>query len=190
MSRKYSAYDDAKLCDIMHNGKGNESEAAFKELYNRYSGMVHAYCLRIMGNVEQAEDVFQETFIKFYQKAKPTKSNFNAAGFLITIARNLCLNSKRDEKPTSSIEGLEYLLKETQNYEKTELLELISMALELIDFDYKEAFILREYNGLQYNEIAEITDTSLSNAKSRVFRAKQKIKSILEPYMKDLTKNG
>jgi RNA polymerase sigma-70 factor (ECF subfamily) len=57
--------------------------------------------------------------------------------------------------------------------------------MELLEFEYKEAFILREYDGLPYNEIAEITGTTITNAKSRVFRAKQKIKEILQPYLQE-----
>jgi RNA polymerase sigma-70 factor (ECF subfamily) len=83
---------------------------------------------------------------------------------------------------------MELMTEQNQQYENTELLQLITMSLDLIGFDYKEAFVLREWDGLSYNEIAELTGTSVENAKSRVFRAKQKIKDILAPYLKDLCK--
>ena len=76
---------------------------------------------------------------------------------------------------------------ESQNYEQKELLDLITHSLELVDDDFREAFVLREYSGLSYKEIAEVTNITLANAKSRVFRAKQQIKTILKPYLKDLS---
>ena len=73
-----------------------------------------------------------------------------------------------------------------KDHEKMELLYLISMALEVLDFIYKDAFLLREYYGLSYEEIAEVSEISLNNAKSRVFRAKIKIRKTLKPYISEL----
>ena len=72
--------------------------------------------------------------------------------------------------------------------EKTELLKLITTALELLPDDYRESFVLREYDGLSYQEIAEITNSSMATVKIRLFRAKQKIRDILAPYLADLAK--
>ncbi|MBI3258157.1 MAG: RNA polymerase sigma factor [Ignavibacteriae bacterium] len=74
----------------------------------------------------------------------------------------------------------------SQSYEQKELLDLIARSLELLSFEYREIFILREYDGLSYEEIAEVTGTTVTNAKTRAFRAKQKVKEILQPYLKDL----
>ncbi|MFA7627267.1 MAG: sigma factor-like helix-turn-helix DNA-binding protein, partial [Candidatus Kapaibacterium sp.] len=63
----------------------------------------------------------------------------------------------------------------------------INRTIELLDEDHREAFVLREYNGLDYSQIAELCNISVVNAKSRVFRARQKIKSILQPYLKELS---
>lgn len=172
----------------------NNTELAFREIYNRYASTVHAYCMRVFNNPEQSEDVFQETFIRFYQSVTKVKNedtielvkNFNVPGFLITIARNYCLNLKRKEKKEVSVENYDYFEFEHHGYERKELLELIKTALELLEFDYREAFVLREYSGLSYEEIAESTKTSTANAKARVFRAKLKIKEILKPYLLDL----
>ncbi len=187
MKSNYTAQTDTDLA-IKIAAKGSDAEAAFKEIYRRYSPMIHAYCMRVLDNEEQAEDIFQDTFIKFYQNIKPEGDDkINVPGFLITIARNLCLNCKRDRRNNVSLDNLDYILQETQNYEQQELLDLIKRSLELLEPEYREAFVLKEYAGLQYNEIAKLTNISLNNAKSRVFRAKQKIKDILQPYLKDLS---
>ena len=65
---------------------------------------------------------------------------------------------------------------------------MISSALELLDVPYREAFILRFYQGLSYKEIAEITGDSVSSLKVRVMRAKDQVRTILQPYIADLSR--
>lgn len=185
MKTKYSQYSDSELIAML-KGEKQRAEQAFTELYQRYSPMVHAYCLRVLGDRDRAEDVFQETMIKFYHNVDPERDNINVPGFMITIARNLCLNAKRDTKQTVPVEDINYFTDSNSQIENKELLGLITSSLDLLDFDYREAFVLREYDGLPYEQIAEITNTTVSNAKSRVSRAKQKIKTILAPYLKEL----
>jgi RNA polymerase sigma-70 factor (ECF subfamily) len=60
----------------------------------------------------------------------------------------------------------------------------------MIPDDYREVFILREYEGLSYAEIAEVVDSSLSNVKVRIFRAKQKIRDILTPYIREFSEDS
>jgi RNA polymerase sigma-70 factor (ECF subfamily) len=187
VNQKYKTYSDRELVFLLRHNK-KEGEAAFTELYNRYSSQVHAYCYRVLNNPDIAEDIFQETFIRFYQNVQDNHKDLNVPGFLITIARNLCLNYKRDKKIGVPVEEAKNLFYQ-DNYEKKELLDLITRALDLLDDEYREVFILKEYAGMQYTEIAEILNISPVNAKTRVFRAKQKIKEILSPYLKDLAKN-
>jgi len=188
MKDKFAKYDDKDLVSIICK-KNSKSGLAFKEIYNRYAANVHAYCLRVLTNEEQAEDIFQETFIRFYQKVDINYATTNVPGFLITIARNLCLNQKRNKKNTVPIDEVEYLKYDAFKYEDVQLMELITMALDLLDISYREPFVLREYNGMQYDEISEQLGITIANAKTRVFRAKQKIKDILQPYLNELEKD-
>ncbi|MBX3043787.1 MAG: RNA polymerase sigma factor [Candidatus Kapabacteria bacterium] len=186
MKVNYDKYSDSELVSLLGEDRETASEA-FKAIYDRYSPVVHSYCIKVLGYEETAEDVFQETFIKFFNNYSRESDRFNIQGYLLTIARNLCLNVKRDKKETVSDDYLDVLYSEEQSYEQKELLGLINRTIELLDEEHREAFVLREYSGLEYSEIAELCKTSVSNAKSRVFRAKQKIKKILEPYLKELS---
>lgn len=184
MLRKYSEYDDRKLVGLMKSRKA-ESDAAFSELYRRYSSIIHTYCRYMMRGNEQAEDIFQETFIRFFKKIKEDHPDTNVKSYLFTIARNLCYNYTRDKKITVPIEGDELSFDGNKEHDNNEMFDLIMMAVELLDDKYKEAFILRELDGLPYQEIANILAVTLSGAKTRVLRAKEKLVVILEPYMKD-----
>lgn len=181
-------YSDQELSKML-SGNKKQKEKAFTFIYNQYSQRVYAYCLRVVGSKEDANDIFQETFFKFFEAAKKsTKDITNLNGFLIRIARNLCLNYKRDKRKQFNPQDFESDSNQI-NYEEKELLDLISSALELLDFDFREAFILRQYQGLPYNEIADIIGVKVSTAKNRCWRAKEKIKDILQPYMKDIENN-
>jgi len=111
----------------------------------------------------------------------------NIGGYIITIARNLCLNYKRDRKQLESFEDYMNLSQnDTQeSMDNKEQLELIQSALDKLPIEYREAFVLRQYQGYSYQEIADITGDTDSTVKNRVWRAKEKIKSLLAPYLKD-----
>lgn len=189
MGNKFNTYSDIELVGVIRSDR-KKAEPAFTELYKRYSSMVHAYCMKIVNQEEQAEDIFQDTFINFYNNVKDDVGNSNIPGFLLKIARNLCLNYKRDKMNTVPIEDMDFKIEPSNQYEKTELLELIDTSLELLDFEFREAFVLKEYDGLSYEELAEVCGITVGNAKSRVFRAKAKIKKILAPYLNDLCKQN
>lgn len=187
IDKKLARLSDAEVCRQIAEGSHALAEAAFGELYRRYSTRIHAYCYRILSNAEDAEDAFQETFLRFHRTVKKGGVMTNVSGLLFTIARNLCINLKKKNTrwASDSIED-ETLSEHDQSYESKELLELVKTSLELINPDYREAFVLREYNGFSYNEIAEMLGISVPTAKIRVFRAKEKIRQVLEPYLRDI----
>jgi RNA polymerase sigma-70 factor (ECF subfamily) len=174
---------DAELCRMLRGGK-RESEAAFKEIYYRHAPRLHAYCNRIMNHSEEAADVFQETFMRFYDLARRERDMTNVPGFLLRIARNLCLNKRRGRAVHVSMDGIEIASETPPLLENEELLLLIEKAVELLDDEFREAFLLRECESYSYEYIAELTGTTVSNAKSRVFRARQKLKKLLDPNIK------
>lgn len=169
-------------------GDSKVAEKAFAELYARHGGRVYAFCLRFLGNRDEAQDVYQDTFIRFFESASEDREMTNVPGFLLKIARNLCLNARRNSKKTVTVEDYHAALKAPET-EKTEFLELITTAMDMLPDEYREVFVLREYQGLSYQEIAEIVDTSLANVKVRIFRAKQRIRQILAPYIRELSES-
>ncbi|MBS1538817.1 MAG: RNA polymerase sigma factor [Bacteroidetes bacterium] len=186
MAKGISHHTDAELFYQMKEEKAI-AEQAFGELYARHSPRVFAYCRRILGDRDRAQDAFQDTFIKFYQSAQQERIMTNVPAFLLRIARNLCLNAQRTKHQTVQFEDFHASMND-ESAEKAELLKLITTALELLPEDYREAFVLREYDGLSYQEICEVTNSSMATVKIRLFRAKQKIREILAPYLADLAK--
>lgn len=191
MIKEMETYSDIELFAFLRNGDGRErrlSEAAFKELYNRLSPRIYAYCRRVLTDPELAQDVFQETFIRFYNSAQQEREMTNVAAFLLRIARNLCLNAKRDNQHHHISFEEYHHAHHDPSHENNELLKLITSALDHLPHDYREVFVLREYDGLSYAEIGNVVGITEATAKIRSFRAKQKIREILAPYLEDLSR--
>jgi RNA polymerase sigma-70 factor (ECF subfamily) len=198
-SSQFSSQSDLALCAFLRMPQDTvvqkrEHELAFKELYNRHSPRLYAYTLKMTGDPQQAKDLFQEAFMRLYKTIQETDKPLealmtNVPAFLLRIARNLHLNAKRDAKPTIELEDFHVSVSPANDHAQSELLQLISSALELLDHEHREAFVLREYDGMSYAEIAEITGTNEATAKTRAFRAKEKIRKILQPYLDDVQRH-
>jgi RNA polymerase sigma-70 factor (ECF subfamily) len=158
------------------------AEAAFRELYARLSGNVYAYCRCLAWRRDESDDLFQEAFTRLYESALAGREISNVGGYVIKIARNLFLNIQRDRKPTVTIEHDTLSVRDVP-HERTEMLELIHMAMELLTDDYREAFFLREFADLPYDDIAKIMNLTNVNVRIRVTRAREKIRGILQPYI-------
>lgn len=181
---KFSKYSDYQLV-LLLKGVKDESESAFTEIYSRYSQRLYAYCLRMVGNRDDANDIYQECFLKFYNSAKNEAYIDNIRAYLFRIARNLCINRKRNQKNISNLNDNDLVSNDT-DYADKEIMDILISSLDILDFEYREVFILRQFHGLSYKEIAEITGEPLSTLKNRVWRAKEKLKTILTHYLEDM----
>ena len=188
MERKHTSLSDEALFGLF-KGTAMEKQEAFAELYARYSHKVYVFCLRMAGHPDEADYVFQETFLRFFRhEFRPTDRLSNILSYLLTSARNVFLNTKRSNARWSPFEeGSDVVT--MPPYEREELFNMVGAALDLLDASYREAFVLRFYQGLSYKEIAEITGDSVASLKVRVMRAKDRIRSILSPYIADLTRH-
>lgn len=186
MERQLSEYSDTELFALLRTER---RELAFGELYSRLSPNVFAYCMRVLGSRDRAYDVYQDTFMRFYQSAERIEYLENVRAYALTICRNLCLNEKKRAQ-TQVVEFDEALYNPgiSREADRSEMMKLIAMAMELLPHDQKEVFVLREYDGLSYNEISAMLNIKLETAKVRVFRARQRIKEILEPYLNEFSK--
>ncbi|MCU0331176.1 MAG: sigma-70 family RNA polymerase sigma factor [Candidatus Kapabacteria bacterium] len=183
-----SVSDDVTDLELYGRLSGDETEAqaALAHLYRRYAQRIYTYCRKILGDNMTAEDLLQEAFVKLFDSGKQGRPIENFPAYLLTIARNLCLSHRaRNTKATVPVEDFHLTARDVP-YDQKELLQLIHAALELLPEDYREAFVLREYNGLSYNEIAEVIGESLDVVKVRIFRAKKKLRDVLAPYLNDL----
>lgn len=166
----------------------NNDDKAFRALYRRYDKRLFAYCLRAMQTRHAAEDVFQSVMtLVFEKRASFTGGSF--AAWLFTIARNQTLNHKQKQRITTDIDDLAYSLGDEDDKTGEDMLlsEALKKAVAALPDDYRDALELKHFDGLQYEEIAQALNISLSLAKVRVFRAKKMLHRALSPYLREVS---
>ncbi|MCP4751012.1 MAG: sigma-70 family RNA polymerase sigma factor [Proteobacteria bacterium] len=96
--KKKGEMDDAALVREVASG----NEAAFKELLSRYQHKILNFACRFLGDAEEAKDIAQETFLKFYRSAGNYRHSGRLESYMYTIARNLCIDHERKRRPEGS----------------------------------------------------------------------------------------
>ena len=174
--------DDRALIEAFQAG----DEIAFVALYNRYKGPVYAYCAKLLLDSERAQDALQETFVRVYENRERLARPGSFKAWVFTIARNQCLNTmRRDGREVALDRELPAVRPETPFSElmKSERVELVNAYLERLKPEYREVLVLREYQGLSYEEIAAVTRNTVSSVKSRLFKARRKLGTFLKPIL-------
>ncbi|MEI6090705.1 MAG: sigma-70 family RNA polymerase sigma factor [bacterium] len=161
-----------------------KSRRAFDEIYRIYSGMILRICSIELKNSYLAEDVFQNTFIQFYESATQAKEIKNIRNMLITIAKNACKNELKRNK-AFSLEDVSFEI-EDKDYDRNEKSELVDMAIASLDEKYREPLILKEFVGMSYKDICAKLDITEQQLTMRLFRAKKALAKILESILKEL----
>jgi len=186
MSGKFSNKTDEEIFFYIKSKDKSLSRQAFEELYSRYANKIFTYCRKVLHSVELAEDVFQEIFIKFYESMKKVDEMTNLQGYLIRIARNMCLNEK-SRRPPAKVEldesRHEYY---DESYEDTEIADILHTSLDALPDEYREVIIMKEFMNMTYKDIAYALDLTVSVVRIRIFRGKQKLREIMSPYINDL----
>jgi RNA polymerase sigma-70 factor (ECF subfamily) len=181
MSRDFTKYSDQELVRNL-SGSNGERDGAFAEIYMRYSKRIFMYCRRILGDEQQTEDVFQETFLSLLNNASGNSDIRNLPAYLLRIARNQCFKLKRNKMYNYvQIEDLDFGI-EASAIEEEEIVRMVTRSLELLPEEHREAVVLQVYNDMSYNEIAEILEVPVSTVRNWVVRGKKMLRDILAPY--------
>lgn len=146
------------------------NEAAAEELINRYYASILRYCRRHCLNVERAEDLTQETFLKLFQSMPGYQGKKKFKAYLYTIANHLCIDESRRTK-VYSLENEEEIRQECDELRWIENKSEIDYLLNILSPEQREAVILRFGEQLGFMEIAKITGCNMRTAQSRVRNA-------------------
>ncbi|NIO48952.1 MAG: sigma-70 family RNA polymerase sigma factor [Candidatus Aminicenantes bacterium] len=172
--------------------KINEGDReAFMTLTSLYQKKVFLLAFSFFRNKEDALDIVQETFLRFYEKVKMFRRGKNFQNWLLQIAKNLCIdyyrkNYSKDKEWVRNKPIDEMNLPIQNSYDplvSSDLKEIISTCLTKLAEKQRMIFVMRHYNQLKYREIAQILDISLGTAKSLHFKAVQNLKGLMAPYL-------
>ena len=171
-------YSDEKLILRFQEGDIN----AYNELVKRYKDRLLNFVLRYFNNVEQAEDVVQDTLIKLYTHASYYKNVAKFSTWIFTIAKNNALTElrKNKRKKTDSLwtedgQIIDINSKEESLDSKVQneiAIEQLNKFLDEIPENFRMAVVLRDFQELSYEEISKILEIPIGTIKSRINRGR------------------
>jgi RNA polymerase sigma-70 factor (ECF subfamily) len=168
-------------------------DSAFERIVLKYQDRIYNLCVYMLGNRHDAEDAAQDVFTKVYQSLKSFKPQASLYTWLYRIAVNTCLDYKKrpffESLFKSSDEGEEFVLEPVSQepspeemFESKQLGEILNRSLGKISRKLRAAIILREIEGLSYEEMAEVLDVSTGTVKSRISRAREELRELLKKF--------
>jgi RNA polymerase sigma-70 factor (ECF subfamily) len=165
---------------------GAGDHRAFEYLVRKYQDPIFNFVFRYLGERHAAEDILQEVFWALYRAAPRFEARARVSTWLFRIAYNLSMNEiKRRKRHLNFKEALQNLLhaeavpSTMSNIEARELEKDVMTAMEQLPENQKAAMLLRVNEELSYAEISEILSISVSSAESLIFRARTRLRQLL-----------
>jgi RNA polymerase sigma-70 factor (ECF subfamily) len=183
--------EDVRLMQLVAAG----DTSAFEQLIERHQALVAGTVARMLGSNSDVEDIAQQVFIRVWKSARRYVPRAKFTTWLLKITRNLVFNELRRSKrhahvPLQSEPGAEEIpLKDEMNPApdasllETELQRAIDEAIMQLPESQRMALVLRRYEQLSYEQIAEVLDLSVPAVKSVLFRARTELRTRLSKYL-------
>ncbi len=168
--------------------------ASFEVLIEPYQKKAFNIAYRMLGNLEDANDVTQEAMIKIYKSISGFQGKSSFSTWLYSVVSNSCIDYIRknrravvvslDREYDTGESMYKFEVADEMNtpeylFERNETKRIIHDAINQLNVDQREIIILRDINGFSYNEIAEILKCSEGTVKSRISRARSNLKTLL-----------
>ena len=162
-------------------------DLAYAALYNRYKRYIFCFCLKMVGDEDEVKDIVQEVFLKMYEHRWQLANPSRFRAWLFMIARNQCLTHYRDQKRTTPLNE-EWVMPEnleteslSQEIERNEEVLIVRSFIDQLKPEYREVIVLREYQGLSYEEIADVIGTTIAAIKAKLFKARKELYEKMKP---------
>ncbi len=165
--------------------KGNHQ--AFKEIVKKHEARVAATVIGMLGYCQEAEDIGQETFIRFYQSLDKFRGESSVGTYLTRIAINLSLNEIRRRQHrrkfffSNAADKMENLPDPNSPKNHEEAKQIVHRGLQQLDPKFRTVLVLRLIDGYSTEETAQILNLPLGTVLSRLARAQMKLREILKP---------
>ena len=186
------------------NPSHQETALSFEAAVEKYHARIFQLTFRYLGNYDEAGDLTQETFIRAYRAWDTFRGDSQVYTWLYRIALNLCHNRQKKLQRRQRTEGvsLDVPPEKSSGEENTQVTEIadnsavpwrdlerrelnrqLFAALQELPENYRTVILLRDIEGLTYEEIAEVTSSTLEAIKSRLFRARNQLRQRLSIYV-------
>jgi RNA polymerase sigma-70 factor, ECF subfamily len=177
--------------ELVARSIGGDMES-FNQLVVRWERPIYALAYRVIGREEDARDVCQETFLRAFRSIGGFRGQAKFSSWLYRIALNLCRDWIRRERRSPTVQAPEGVdvIEMAAEQGPTESIEdlvarrdvgrLVAIAMEALSEDQRTAIILKEYQGLTFQEIADLLGCPLSTVKTRLYQGLTVLRRELE----------
>ena len=169
----------------------NGDREAFMVLTQLHQKKVFQLAYSYFRNKEDAMDIVQETFLRFYQKAHMFERGKSFQNWLLQMAKNICIDYYRKHHKKNNelrrkedIEEMNHPSHNSSHHDpSSDLKDIFSRCLEKLSDKQRMIFVMKHYNHLHYREIAQILNIALGTVKSLHFKAVRNLRTLMSPYM-------
>ncbi len=181
--------DDRRLIAECLGGRRD----AFGELVSRYQTRLYSAALRLVQSHDDAADVVQDAFLSAFQSLHTFKGDAEFFTWLYRITFNTAITLKRKRRPTLSLEaspgeaGMEpddqsEFVKPGAALERTEDERRLYEAIEELTPEHRDALLLKDIEGMRYDEMAVVLGVPIGTVRSRLHRARLELRDLLVPF--------
>jgi RNA polymerase sigma-70 factor, ECF subfamily len=178
-----------------------DDETGFGQAAMEHIDSLYGYALTLTRDATEAEDLVQETYVRAASAANQPDADSNLKGWLFVIMRNAWLNQLRHKNSGPRFVELDFGEPVVQTQENPHVVYLRKLerqqvrdAIESLPHAYREIVMLRDIEGFTYQEIASVLDCPAGTVMSRLGRAREKLRKMLQPRVRridyGLTKRG
>lgn len=184
------------FCDLektRNNIKNIHTQKGFEQMFHKHYGELCSYANMFLNDLEAAEEIVQDLFVKFWENRNNIKITFSARSYLFRSARNSCLNFLKHQKIEETYKQYNEEQRESGSYsvddefEGSELEMQIRKAIDQLPPERKKVFIMSRFEGLKYREIAEKSGISIKTVENQMGKAIKFLRQELADYTTFIT---
>lgn len=178
--------DEPQLIERARSGDG----AAAGEIVERYQRRIFTLCVRILGDTDAAEELTQETLVKALTGLERFDGRSKLGTWLHRIATNACYSRIRSDRvrsrgrvawpETAEPQARPGVKRADEVLDAGQRRRLVSLALDQIQPEHRVVLVLRDVQGLEYEQVAEVLGVPIGTIKSRLFRARAALREAIE----------
>ena len=174
-THRQTTLPDPSAADLARAAAGDEQ--AFRDLVERYQGMVYTVAHNILGNHADAEDAAQEAFLRLDRKLRQFRGESSFGTWLYRLAATAAVDYRRRERRTPPQVNVREQLADPEQevLERAGCAELVR-AVDALPADYRLPLVLRDVHGLEYREVAELLGRPLGTVKAMVHRGRNAVR--------------
>jgi RNA polymerase sigma-70 factor (ECF subfamily) len=165
--------------------------AAFDRLMRQYERLVLVTALRLLGDLEDAQDASQEVFLRLYRNLNKVGASGDLSGWLYRVTVNVCHDARRKRQLSGPVEDADELPALTTDPQRaaveTERRRALEMSLRMLSEKERAVLVLRDLEGLSTEEVARALGTTEATVRSQLSKARVKVRDFLERYFRRRT---